>query len=85
MAPQQPELSPPRDLSHHFSRATKNREVSSIKQFYPFFQIPSIGNLAGGESSPAPARSTAILHVSHPAASSPRFMSSICAAVALPM
>jgi site-specific recombinase XerD len=42
-------LSPPLDLSHHFSRTTKNRQASSIKSFYRFFQIPGIGNLAGGE------------------------------------
>lgn len=49
MAP--PELSPPRDLSYHFSRSTKNREPSAIKDFYRFFQIPGIGNLAGGKLS----------------------------------
>lgn len=47
-----PPASPPRDLSHHFSRATKNRNASSIKSFYRFFQIPGIGQLAGGEFSP---------------------------------
>lgn len=47
--PQSQSPSPPRDLSHHFSRATRNRDASSIKQFYRFFQIPGIGNLAGGE------------------------------------
>lgn len=45
----EPELSPPLDLSHHYSRTTKNRQASSIKSFYRFFQIPGIGNLAGGE------------------------------------
>jgi hypothetical protein len=39
---------PPRDLSHHFSRITKAREESSIKEFYKYFAIPGIGNLAGG-------------------------------------
>ena len=38
----------PVDLSHHYSRVTKNRAASSIKQFYKFFAIPGIGNLAGG-------------------------------------
>jgi len=38
----------PKDLSHHLSRATKNREASSIKQFYKYFAIPGIGQLAGG-------------------------------------
>jgi hypothetical protein len=40
---------PPIDLSHHFSRVTKNRNESSVKKFYKYFQIPGIGNLAGGE------------------------------------
>jgi hypothetical protein len=39
---------PPLDLSHHFSRVTKARKESSIKQFYKYFTIPGIGNLAGG-------------------------------------
>ncbi|TKA71410.1 hypothetical protein B0A55_07708 [Friedmanniomyces simplex] len=39
---------PPKDLSHHLSRSTKNREASSIKQFYKYFGIPGIGQLAGG-------------------------------------
>lgn len=43
------ELSPPHDLSHHFSRTTNNREASAIKKFYRFFEIPGIGNLAGGK------------------------------------
>ncbi|KAF4119694.1 DNA-binding transcriptional regulator, MocR family, contains an aminotransferase domain [Geosmithia morbida] len=43
-----PQLSPPCDLSHHYSRTTKNRTQSAIKKFYHFFQIPGIGNLAGG-------------------------------------
>lgn len=38
----------PKDLSHHLSRATKSREASSIKQFYKYFAIPGIGQLAGG-------------------------------------
>jgi hypothetical protein len=41
-------LSPPRDLSHHFSQSTKNRGASAVKQLYKFFQIPGVGNLAGG-------------------------------------
>ncbi|CAK3827926.1 aromatic amino acid aminotransferase -like [Lecanosticta acicola] len=40
--------SPPKDLSHHLSRATKSRKESSIKSFYKYFQIPGIGQLAGG-------------------------------------
>jgi hypothetical protein len=40
----------PLDFSHHFSRVTKARQQSSIKDFYKFFQIPGIANLAGGKS-----------------------------------
>lgn len=40
---------PPLDLSYHFSRQTVARKESSIKRFYQYFQIPGIGNLAGGE------------------------------------
>ena len=39
---------PPVDLSHHYSRTTKKRQASSMKGFYKYFQIPGIGNLAGG-------------------------------------
>lgn len=46
LAPDQP--LPPKDLSHHFSRVTKLRTESKIKEFYKFFMIPGIGNLAGG-------------------------------------
>jgi hypothetical protein len=45
------EPKPPLDLSHHFSRVTVARKESNIKQFYKYFQIPGIGNLAGGELS----------------------------------
>ena len=38
----------PLDLSHHYSRETKSRDASAIKGFYKYFQIPGIGNLAGG-------------------------------------
>jgi len=38
----------PIDLSHHYSKATKNRNASNIKDFYKYFTIPGIGNLAGG-------------------------------------
>lgn len=38
----------PIDLSHHYSRVTKNRVASNIKEFYKYFLIPGIGNLAGG-------------------------------------
>lgn len=43
-----PKRSPPLDLSHHFSAVTRARLPSEIKQYYRFFQIPGIGNLAGG-------------------------------------
>ena len=43
------EAKPPVDLSHHYSRTARNRNPSSVKQFYKYFQIPGIGNLAGGE------------------------------------
>ncbi len=48
MQPKQ-ELKTPLDLSHHFSHVTKARKESSIKEFYKYFTIPGIGNLAGGE------------------------------------
>lgn len=38
----------PKDLSYHYSRVTKNRAASKMKQFYQYFFIPGIGNLAGG-------------------------------------
>ncbi len=38
----------PVDLSHHYSEVTKNRVPSKIKAVYKLFQIPGIGNLAGG-------------------------------------
>lgn len=44
---------PPLDLSHHFSYPTKHREASSVKDFYKYFQIPGIGNLAGGLPNPS--------------------------------
>ena len=43
---------PPIDLSHHYSRTTKNRHASSLKDFYKYFRIPGIGNLAGGRLVP---------------------------------
>jgi hypothetical protein len=42
------ELPPPLDLSHHVSRVTKHRNASSVKNFYKYFSIPGIQNLAGG-------------------------------------
>jgi site-specific recombinase XerD len=43
---------PPLDLSYHFSRITAARRESTIKSFYKYFQIPGIGNLAGGKFDP---------------------------------
>jgi site-specific recombinase XerD len=40
----------PKDMSHQYSRVTKNRVASKIKQFYKYFAIPGIGNLAGGKT-----------------------------------
>jgi hypothetical protein len=42
------ELPKPLDLSHHYSEMTKHRIPSNMKMYYKFFQIPGIGNLAGG-------------------------------------
>ncbi|KAB5563081.1 aromatic amino acid aminotransferase [Coniochaeta sp. 2T2.1] len=38
----------PLDLSHHFSDVSKHRVPSKMKEYYKFFAIPGIGNLAGG-------------------------------------
>ncbi|KAF2276519.1 aromatic amino acid aminotransferas-like protein [Westerdykella ornata] len=43
-----PELPDPLDLTHHLSRSTRAREASSVKEFYKYFAIPGIGQLAGG-------------------------------------
>jgi site-specific recombinase XerD len=42
------EFEAPKDLSHLFSKTTKARDVSKIKQFYKYFAIPGIAQLAGG-------------------------------------
>lgn len=48
-------LPEPKDLSHHYSEVTKSRQPSAIKEYYKFFKIPNIGNLAGGKDPhPAP-------------------------------
>lgn len=44
-------LSPPVDLSHYFSFVTKRRAPSAVKDFYKYFLIPGIANLAGGTAS----------------------------------
>ncbi|KAH7188553.1 pyridoxal phosphate-dependent transferase [Fusarium flagelliforme] len=41
-------LPQPKDLSHLFSVVARNRELSEIKAFYKFMQIPGISNFAGG-------------------------------------
>ncbi|KAL9629356.1 MAG: hypothetical protein Q9164_006917 [Protoblastenia rupestris] len=46
--PQSDKKPEPIDLSHHYSKTTKNRLRSDIKDFYKYFSIPGIGNLAGG-------------------------------------
>lgn len=38
----------PVDLSHLYSKVTTNRTTSNVKDFYKYFGIPGIGNLAGG-------------------------------------
>ncbi|KAI5924290.1 pyridoxal phosphate-dependent transferase [Camillea tinctor] len=38
----------PKDLSHLYSDVTNARVPSSMKQYYKYFQIPGISNLAGG-------------------------------------
>lgn len=38
----------PVDLTHHYSRLAIHRIPNAMKTFYKFFQIPGIGNLAGG-------------------------------------
>jgi hypothetical protein len=38
----------PLDFSHYYSVTASHRKPSSIKQYYKFFQIPGIGQLAGG-------------------------------------
>ncbi|KAF2703046.1 aromatic amino acid aminotransferase 1 [Pleomassaria siparia CBS 279.74] len=47
-APELPQLPEPVDLTHHLSRTTRNRQASSLKQFYKYFAIPGIAQLAGG-------------------------------------
>ncbi|KAI1647217.1 PLP-dependent transferase [Daldinia loculata] len=38
----------PKDMSHHYSDVTKARAPSRMKEFYKYFLIPNIGQLAGG-------------------------------------
>lgn len=44
----------PKDFSHYYSVTTAHRIPSAMKAYYKFFQIPGIGNLAGGKHSPLP-------------------------------
>ncbi|TIC99742.1 Aromatic amino acid aminotransferase C56E4.03 [Colletotrichum higginsianum] len=39
---------PPLNLEHHFSTVTQRRTPSKMKEYYKYFEIPGIGNLAGG-------------------------------------
>lgn len=57
---------PPLDLSHLYSATTKARLASNIKKYYRFFQIPGIGNLAGGASHPPCATSACLTVVCRP-------------------
>lgn len=36
---------PPSDLSHHYSYTTRNRNPSSIEDFYKYFLIPGVRSL----------------------------------------
>ncbi|KAI3324995.1 aromatic amino acid aminotransferase 1 [Xylariaceae sp. AK1471] len=38
----------PKDMSHYYSDVTKARKPTAIKKFYKYFEIPGIGNFAGG-------------------------------------
>ncbi|EEP79079.1 conserved hypothetical protein [Uncinocarpus reesii 1704] len=44
----EPMLRPPHDFSRYYSCATRRRVASSVKDFYKYFAIPGIHNLAGG-------------------------------------
>lgn len=39
----------PKDFSHYYSVTTAHRVPSKMKEYYKFFRIPGIGNLAGGK------------------------------------
>lgn len=38
----------PKDMSHHFSDVSLARAPNKMKEYYKFFLIPGIGQLAGG-------------------------------------
>lgn len=40
----------PKDFSHYYSVTAAARKPSAMKQYYQYFKIPGIGNLAGGKS-----------------------------------
>ncbi|KAK7953961.1 hypothetical protein PG996_014847 [Apiospora saccharicola] len=42
----------PKDMSHHFSDVTLARLPSKMKEYYKYFLIPGIGQLAGGLPNP---------------------------------
>lgn len=42
---------PPKDFSYYYGDIAKGRAASSFKQFYKYFAIPGIANVAGGEFS----------------------------------
>lgn len=39
----------PKDFSHYYSVTTAHRIPSKMKEYYKFFRIPGVGNLAGGK------------------------------------
>jgi hypothetical protein len=39
----------PKDFSHYYSVTTTHRVPSKMKEYYKFFRIPGVGNLAGGK------------------------------------
>lgn len=43
---------PPRNLQHLYAEASNLRVPSKMKEYYKFFQIPGIGNIAGGKYLP---------------------------------
>jgi hypothetical protein len=65
----------PKDFSHYYSVTTAHRIPSAMKAYYKFFQIPGIGNLAGGKHFPSSTESP--LDTSYKVASAT--LSSTCA------
>lgn len=50
----------PKDFSHYYSVTTAHRVPSAMKAYYKFFQIPGIGNLAGGKYTNCPFHKPAV-------------------------